>query len=447
MPLGGNEKSVARFQPKPSQALPPLEPLTAEPATPGMQLTAQDRLESLRKALIGVGLERVRVGQHGHTLVVAYENHRYAHNEVDALGLVFGLGAEMAPRGTTRINAVTFKDGLRLYETAVGLNAFRAFLRDGPASHVRDSLSWERRPSDMASQTEWLDAKPGRASPVRIEVKPDFNYTLGTEVGAFDYALAANVQATVPLWSGARLYASYLAPLANSSNMDEGSVFAIYKQRSGLKTTALQQSFWLGNQVLASVSAGRFHYETLGVQAEAVWFVPGTDNQVRASGAAYDETPGGLVRGDRAFAAHYRHMLTPTMWLEAGAQRFSDGSTGPSLEWNRWFGDVGVQVFYRKGGNNQFAGLQLNFPLTPRQGMAPGPVFFTGAGHYEESIRTALTTSSSPLNYVRPGAVANLKLETNLEEQSLNAGRLSKNYFHEQVYRMREAYFLYGRSQ
>lgn len=447
VPLGDNEKSVARFQPNTSQALPPLEPLTGEPATPGMQPTAQDRLESLRKALINVGLERVRVGQHGPTLVVEYENHRYAHNEVDALGLVFGLGAEMAPRGTTRINAVTFKDGLRLYETAVGLNAFRAFLRDGPASQVRDSLSWERRPSDMASQTEWLDAKPGAASPVRIEVKPDFNYTLGTEVGAFDYALAANVQATVPLWSGARLYTSYLAPLANSSNMDEGSVFAIYKQRSGLKTTALQQSFWLGNQVLASVSAGRFHYDTLGVQAEAAWFLPGTDHLVRASGAAYDEAPGGLARGDRAFAASYRHMLTPTMWLEAGAQRYSDGSTGPSLEWNRWFGDVGVQIFYRKGGSNQFAGLQLNFPLTPRQGMSPGPVFFTGTGHYEESIRTALTTSNSPGNYIRPGAVTNLKLETNLEEQSLNAGRLSKSYFHAQVYRMREAYFLYARTQ
>ena len=447
VPFGGNELAVASFQPDSAHALPPLDALTPDPVAPGMQPTALDRLDALRKALMAVGLERVRVGQHGGTLVVEYENQRYAHNEADALGLVFGLGAEMAPRGTTRINAVTFKDGLRLYETAVGLNAFRAFLRDGPASHVRDSLSWERNPSDMTGQTEWLNAPTGHASKVRVEVKPDLNYTLGTEVGAFDYALAANVQATVPLWSGARLYASYLAPLAHSSNMEEGAIFAIYKQPSGLRTTALQQSFWLGSQLLANVSAGRFHYDTLGVQAEAALFVPGTMHQLRASGAAYDKAPGGLARGDRAFAASYRHLLSPSMWLEAGAQRYSDGSAGPSVEWNRWFGDVGVQVFYRKGGSNQFAGLQLNFPLTPRQGMAPGPVFFTGTGHYEQSIRTRLTTAGSPANLVLPGAVSNLKLETSLDREWLNAGRLSKSYFDEQIHRMREAFFMYASKQ
>ncbi|MDD2808161.1 YjbH domain-containing protein [Rhodoferax sp.] len=445
MPFGENEMRVASFEPSADQALPSLEAEALSPS--GMQPTAQDQLESLRKALVNVGLERVRVGQHGPTLVVEYENHRYAHNEVDALGLVFGLGAEMAPRGTTRINAVTFKDGLRLYETAVGLSAFRAFLRDGPASHVRDSLSWDKNPSDMTSQTDWAQLEPGAKSAVRFEIKPDFVTTLGTEVGAFDYALAANLQANVPLWSGAKVYSSYLLPVDNTTNMESGNVLGIYKQRSGLKTVALQQSFWLGNQILSSVAAGKFNYEALGVQAEAAWFVPGTDDLVQLSGVGYSKAPGGVAGRDRAGAASYRHMLSPTMWLQAGAQRYSDGSTGPSVEWNRWFGDVGVQLFYRKGGNAQFAGFQLNIPLTPRQGMKPATAFFSGAPHYEKSIRTRLTSAGTPGNYIAPGAVTNLKLETSLELDALNAGRLSKPYLDQQVYRMREAFYMFTKTK
>lgn len=443
IPVGGNALGVAKYQPSASQALPPLDDISSASSQTGMRATAQDKLEFLLNALVAVGLERVRVGQYGDAVVIEYENHRYAHNEADALGLVFGLGAEMAPKGTEKIMAVTFKDGLRLYETSVGLNAYRAFLRDGPASHVRDSLSWERSPTAVSDQIKWLNITPGKVSPVRIELKPDLNYTLGTEVGAFDYSLAANVQLTAPLWPGARLYSNYLSPLTNTANMDSGAVFDIYKQRSGVNTVALQQSFWLGNQLLTNVSVGRFHYDTPGVQAESTLFVPGSDDVIKASGALYNQAPGGLAGRDRAFAASYRHMLSPTTWLEAGGQSYSDGSRGPTVQLNRWFGDVAVQLFYRKGGSHQFAGLELSFPLTPRQGMKPGPLFFTGASQYAQSIRTQLTTAGATANLVQPGAVRDLKFANSVDTLSLNAGRASQSYFSGEVYRMRESFFKY----
>jgi hypothetical protein len=443
IPVGGNALAVAKYQPGTSQALAPIDDQASSVSSGGMQATAQDKLDSLLNALVAVGLERVRVGRRGDVVVIEYENHRYAHNEADALGLVFGLGAEMAPKGTQTIVAATFKDGLRLYETSVALDAYRAFLRDGPASHVRDSLNLARAPLGSSGPVEWVTATPGKASPVRIELKPDLNYTLGTEVGALDYSLAANVQLTAPLWPGARVYTSYLAPLANTANMDTGSVFGIYKHRTGLRTLALKQSFWLGSQLLSNVSVGRFHYDTLGVQAESTLFVPGSDDVIRASGALYNQAPGGLDGRDNAFSASYRHMLSPTTWVEAGGQSYSDGSRGPSLQLNRWFGDMSVQLFYRKGGSVQFAGLELSFPLTPRQGMAPGPMFFSGASQFSQSIRTQLTTADSPANLVRPGAVRDLKFANSIDDQSLNAGRASQAYFSGEVYRMRESFFNY----
>jgi len=449
IPLGDAANARAQAEecaPDPRrQELPALD---AKPAHGALQPSAEDRLLALRKALVAVGLERVRVGtikaQWGTSVVVEYENHRYAQNEVDALGLVLGLGAEMAPPGTQRVHAITLKDGLRLYETSVGVTVFREFLRGGPASAVANSLIWERRPPDWSAQTHWIDAEPTSFSRVRIEVKPDLNYALATEVGTFDYSLAANVQAIAPLWSGGQIYTSYMVPVDNSRNMDANGVFASSRQQSGLKTVALQQSFWWWNRrVLANVAAGRFYYDTPGVQGEAAVFVPSSDDRLRLRGAAYTQVPGGLAGGERTLAASYRHMLTPTMWLEAGEQRYSDGSTGPSVEWKRWFGDVSVGLFYRKGGAIRFAGMQLSFPLTPRQGMEPGPVILTGPSQFSEDVRTRLTGAGQSKNLVQPGAVRDLSLDTSLDVDLLNAGRMSQGYLVGQLYRMKDAFFAY----
>lgn len=86
--------------------MPPLAQPGAAPAAGGMVATAQDRLDSLARALRATGLDRVRVGMLGNQLVVEYENHRYLHNEADALGVVLGLAAEAAPAGTARVHAL-----------------------------------------------------------------------------------------------------------------------------------------------------------------------------------------------------------------------------------------------------------------------------------------------------------------------------------------------------
>ena len=445
MPLGDNETRLARFKPTEAKLLPSLN-TKADEAT--LNATAEDRLTALRKALVAVGLERVRVGQRdgllGAVVVIEYENHRYAHNEADALGLVMGLGAELAPKGTQRVHAVTLKGGLPLYETSVGVKVFREFLRDGVATPVRDSLTWDRLGTSEPYETRWLDGAPTRHSRLRLELRPNLNYTLGTEFGAFDYSLAAELQAKVPLWRGARLQTSFIQQFANSPNAADGGFFDSLRQRNGIKSIALHQTFWVNNGILANIAAGRFHYDALGLQGEAMAFVPGTDNLLRARAAAYNQKPGGLIGEERTLAASYRHALTPAMSIEAGMQKFGDGSFGPTVEWTRWFGDVSVQLFYRRGADRQFAGLQLSLPLTPRQGMSPGPVIFTGASQYAQSIRTRITTASEAANLVQPSAVRDLSLESSMDVDLLNAGRASQSYFAGRVHRMREAFYLFA---
>ena len=445
VPIGDNEVRLKDYKPSPAVQLPALATRATEG---GLQATPEDSLASIRKALVGLGLERLRVGQRqgllGPMVIIEYENHRYAHNEADALGLVLGVGAELAPAGTQRVLAVTLKDGVRQYETSVGVAAYREFLRDGSPSPVRDSLIWDRVNAASTLETRWLDETPTGHTRVRVELRPDLNTAVGTEIGLADYSLAANVVAIAPLWRGARLQGNYVQQFANTPNMAEGAVLAELRQKNGLKSLALQQSFWLGNSVLAQLAAGRFHHDVVGVQGEAMAFVPGTENLLRARAVSYNQAPGGLVGGSRAMSVSYRHALAPATFIEAGFQGFGDGSAGPTVEWTRWYGDFSVQLFYRRGGDRQFAGLQLSFPLTGRQGMAPGPVTLSGEAQHAQALRTRITTASEPQNLVQPSAVRDISLESNMDGDLRNAGRASQRYFVGQIHRMREVFYIYA---
>lgn len=439
MPFGTNEARNAQLQP--SVQLPAVD---APAAAGSLPPSAADQLDRIRSALIELGLERVRVGASVASVVVEFENHRYAQNDADALGLVLGVAAEHAPAGIERIKAVAIENGLRLHETSVGVATWRAFLRNGDASALADDLRWTPGLSDPIEVVTWTDTHAGPAARLRLTLRPELRTTVGTEVGALDYSLSANVQAVWPLWRGGQVLASALAPVGNTPNMDAGGVFDVFQPPSGLKTLAVQQTFQIGPRWLNRLSVGRFEHVARGAELESIWLTPWPQGELQLRAAAYDRIPGHLIYAGRASSLVYRHALGPATFVDVGAHQYTDGSRGPALGWTRWYGDVGVQLFYRQGSGLRFAGFELNFPLTPRQGMQPAVISLAGTGHHAQALRTRLTDASSPGNYITPGAVSPLRFELSLDETHRNAGRLSQAYWRSQSYRMREAFYRYA---
>ena len=443
MPLGSDPSRPQNAQPEAYRELPALN-------RPEASTAPADRLAALQKALETSGLERVRIGLSGRdgnsSLVVEYENHRYGQNEADAIGIVLGLAAEHAPAGTQQVRAVTLKAGQRLYETGVNRSAYRQFLRDGDAGGVRASLAYTARPEEAQQAVTWHTTVPSPRSWVRIEVKPDINYAVATEVGLLDYTLAANIQGIVPLWQGAEFYTSFISAPTVSKNYEIGEVFESSRQREGFKVAAVEQSFWLGKRVLAHIGIGQFNYDDVGWQTDATVLMPGRDDVVRLKGAYYQRP--GSFNANRAqpVSASYRYAHNPATWVEAGLQQYSDGSRGPSIVLTRWFGDVGVNLFYRRGGVAQFAGIELSIPLTPRQGMLPGAVNLTGTSSFQRGLRTRITDSNTAQNLVQPTAVRDFQMDYNTEVQQLNGGRMGAAYLGTQMVRMRDAFYKYVRT-
>jgi hypothetical protein len=420
-------------------------PAHAVGAAPGSLYSATDRAEQLHKALVQAGFERVRVGQTGTDWVVQFENLRYAQNEADALGIVLGLAAEWAPESIQRLRAQSLKGAQAMSTVTVPARAVRAFMR-GQASLGDDLTASDGAEAGMGD-VAWAAGAAGQASAhswVRVELRPVLTYAVATEYGLADYSAALQAEARLPLWRGAEAYTQVVSRVANSHNYGPGGVYSGDLIREGAKTLALQQTAWLAPGLLASVGVGRYLYDRDGIQGQVQWQVPGRDDLVRLRGAAYKVDL--RYPNDAQMAATYRWVAQPSTWLEAGVQQYSDGTQGPTIGFTRWFGDVSVNLNYRRGGNAQFAGLDITFPLTPRRGMAPNPIHLGGPSQFQMGLRTRLTDQNTALNLVQPNAARDLALAYQLDSQQLNAGRQGAAYWRSQEVRMRDAFYLYGRA-
>ncbi|ANB75661.1 hypothetical protein AYM40_25315 [Paraburkholderia phytofirmans OLGA172] len=399
-------------------------------------------LDSIAAQLFAAGLEHVRVGISGQDLIVEYENHRYNQNEADALGIVLGVASINAPRGIKRVHAVVKKANEPLADVAVDREAYAQFLAGGAPAAASASMTMRAQLNYDADSIVWYgnDRYHGLT---RIQISPVTSYLYGTEYGNFDISVGANIEGFVPLWRGAELYASYIAPLYNTKNMDDGRVFSQYRLRGGLSSAALAQSFWIMPQVLNVAAVGKFDYQYVGIENETTAFVPGRPDIVRLRLAYLHQEPGRETLPHETNAMLTYRWVQPSwkLWIEAGVARYVGGDKGPLITLTRWFDDVSVSVYGEHSGRGSFAGAAISFPLTPRQGMKPGITQVSGSGAFALDFRTRVGST----NYLTPDAAQNLSFAYSTDQVLLNQGRFSAAYFATQLYRMRDAYDRYAR--
>ncbi|OAJ59428.1 hypothetical protein A6V36_27695 [Paraburkholderia ginsengiterrae] len=399
-------------------------------------------LDEIAAQLFAAGLERVRVGMSGRDLVVEYENHRYNQNEADALGIVLGVASVNAPRGTDKIHVVIKKANEPLGEVIVDRDAFAQFVEGGAPTAAGASMTMRTRPTYDADSIAWHGNEHTHGL-TRIQIEPVLSYLYGTEYGNFDVSVGANIEGFVPLWRGAELYASYIAPLYNTKNMDDGRVFSNYRLRGGLNSVALAQSFWIVPQVFNVASVGKFDYSYVGVQNETTVFVPGRPDLIRLRLAYLHHEPGhDQLPSEKNAELTYR-WVQPSwkLWIEAGVARFVGGDKGPVATLTRWFDDVSVSVHGEHSGQGTFVGAAISFPLTLRQGMKPGISQVYGSEQFGLDFRTKVGST----NYLTTSAAENMTFPYSTQQFLLNQGRFSGEYFSTQLYRMRDAYLRYGR--
>ncbi len=462
IPFGENARNPRPIAPENEPIWTPPPPIAAALAAPAVAVAAavwspasgvrppaavsvptlggDNALARVRTELIKAGLERVRVGQSGNELVVEYENHRYNQNEVDAVGIVLGVAAVLAPADIVTVSAVSKKAGLAIFKASVDRGGYRQFLRDGDAFEVKESVTLQYHPNERA--VTWQDEEGPRGYS-RVRIDPQLVKFVGTELGVFDYSLAANIQAMVPLWTGAELTTSFITTLSESPNVAHGFL-GYAQQRNGLKSAVVSQALWVTDNVLNVTSAGRFLYGDPGIQNETIWMVPGRDDQLRAQFTRTKHTDPYRVHESENGSISYLWKYAPlSVWVETGYNKYVGDDRGPFLQVSRWFGDIQAQMYVRKSELETRIGFSLAMPLTPRQGMRPGWTHLEGASSFPFKLETKYARPGE-CNCITQGVVEEMAYVYSARMNLLNQGRLGKDYLAGQLQRMREAAILYA---
>jgi hypothetical protein len=425
------------------------------------------QLQSLANVLEAKGLEDISVGRMPDgTIAVRANNGSYEWNAVDAVGVALGAIARSLSETRAGYRLIITQRQVPLVAVTGQADCLRQWIEQptntctagqlttpgsAPLEPLHDGAVWVVRGQKPAWQT------------VRVNISPVLRTSIGTEVGAVDYALGANVNAQLPLWAGASVDWGVNIPIANSDDYEQGALFGNRRIRSGTdrlaftQTTRVPVERWLspaqglqaGGALTAQLTAGRIGTYYDGAIAALRW-EPG-EGRHRLSGQAgafrnnqFEDGfgPLGGVRTAKPLLASYRYSVMATRTdLEATGGQFMNNDRGVQLGMRQWFSDVSVGVYYKRTtseGNpaRQLVGMELSFPIGPRRDWQPtSHLQVGGTPRFAHAVETSIREGrGNPLRLGRAVEPPTPDLDA-----VFNSDRSSLAYFEDNLRRIRDA--------
>lgn len=451
------------------QAAPSVPSTQTAPSTPAPRATTTNEgLHALADALQAKGLEDIWVGRMPDGMVaVRVNNGSYQWNSVDALGAALGAVARTLGDSRAGYRLILTVRQLPLVAVTGQADCLREWINGPTNSCTAGQLSTPGSSPlrDLHEGASWVVARQNPAwQTVRVNISPVLRTNLGTEFGAYDYSLGANVRAQLPLWAGASVETGVDVPLANSDDYERNGIFGNRRIRSGLERLSFTQTSripverWLsGAQGLswspgawtAQVTAGRIGRYYDGVIGGVRWEPGEGRHRLSAQAGAFRNNefnnglgPLGGVRRAYPLLGSYRYSVMATRTdLEATAGQFMNNDRGLQIGLRQWFADTAVSIYYKRSttsGNpsRQLVGVELSIPIGPRRDWTPLPhVQVGGTPRFEHAVETSIRERGG--NPLRAGRA--VQPPTQDLDAVFNSDRSSLVYFEDNLRRIRDA--------
>jgi hypothetical protein len=436
---------------------------TGEAAAPA----TESQLRALADSLQAKGLEDIWVGRMPDgTVAVRANNGAYQRNATDALGVALGVIARGLSDSRSGYRLVLTQRQVPLVAVTGQADCLRQWIEQPTNTCTAGQLSTPgSAPLEPLYQgAAWAVERQNPAwQTVRISVTPVLRTNFGTEVGAYDYMLGANVTTQLPLWAGASVDWGVDAPLANSDDYQRGGLFSNRRIRSGTERLSLTQiarvplEQWLSGKsglgllpgtVTAQATVGRIGRFYDGAMGALRWEPGEGRHRFSAQAGSFRNNeylngtgPLGNLRRSAPMLGSYRYSVMATRTdLEATAGRFLNNDKGVQLALRQWFSDVALSVYYRRSSfaseaSRQFAGIEITVPFGPRRDWQPLPHLQVGSGRFTHRVETTIREGAgNPLRFGY-GAVPPIR---DLDAAT-NADRSSLVYFEDNLRRIRDA--------
>jgi hypothetical protein len=449
----------------------PLRPTArASPPPPARAAAGPDlstaTLEALAERLRQQGLEDIWVGRMpDRSVAVRVNNATYNWNAVDALGVALGAVSQALGETRTAYRLVLTQRQIPLVAVTGEADCLRQWIALATPACPAGELSTPGTTSPAALQAgaEWVVQRLQPSwKTLRVGLTPVLRTNIATEVGTLDYSAGIGANVSLPLWPGASADWRVTAELARSDDYAPGGVFYNRHIPNDTETLALTQSLalplanWLarGDEVAvrnaglaaasAQVAVGRFGYHFDGVNASLRWEPGEGRHRVTAAAGWMRNEDFGRFAGEPERATplllSYRYDVAATRtYIEATAGQFMFGDRGGMIGLRQWFGDVSVQLYYRRTnfastGTRSTAGLEFTVPIGPRRDMNPSLFQVTGTPRFSHAVET---TVGSRQNVVSSGY--GVQPPVSGLDAVFNSDRASLLYFEDNIRRIRDA--------
>ncbi len=409
-------------------------------------------LTSLQQALKNEGFINIRTGIHQDQLVIALENRRYNHNEVDGVGVALGLIATnlsndtladtIGEESSPAINLLLLNNDIPVMRVSTTLGCYQNFLATGELCKQTSFSSTHL--NEYRKQVQWLHHDiNGGAGRSQLIFAPIMNYNIATEYGFLDYSNGLGSNLYTPLWQGSALDIRYILPLYNSDDYQDGGLWADQSLNNEIDRALIHQAFMLPFDIMTQFSAGYVYGGYLGGMNETQWYSPQGNHSVgfQVSSFKYKDevdSNGYQIEDKATLLAHYTYSRPEWHWkLSLQGGEYWRGDQGYDITTTHWLGDSKIYAKYLSSEGEEFITLGISVPLTPWRDMTPRYLQVRGVDEYELSVQTRINQSSNSLN---TGVGQLVKLQHSLAREYLNRDRLTPAYFSAHQQRMRNAY-------
>ncbi|RXJ71506.1 hypothetical protein CS022_20645 [Veronia nyctiphanis] len=387
----------------------------------------------IKTTLSQYGFQFVRE-HHGDTVYsVAFENSTFNHNELDAIGVALGL---ISKYESGKFQVFLLNNKLPMLEVT------------GDGKTVREFLAGERASSELNYDTfntlrkyravNWAKNEKElsfSAITPKINLSPSLLSTAGTEFGVFDYSLALATNLVVDIWPGGSLDIRHMTPVATSQDVRDYWWHPITPHERGIDRALFHQAFDLPYGIFSQFSVGKTYKDYHGVLNETQWQSPSGRHKFTLTTGSFSQEKTG--KEATPLLRSYRFYAPELDWaIEVQNGEYWVGDAGYSIKSHHWFGDLRVTLEAHRSGED-YAGMNLSFPLTPRKEMKPKIVQITGIDQWQWGYHTKISGTD---NRITQNAIWEPTLQHDIDRRYFNRDRLSPLYLKSHEGRMREAF-------
>ena len=439
----------------------------AEPQA-GIKELANLKPSDLAEALKTRGFYNPKIGTKSNgVLVLQLENTAYSWNLLDAAGVALGVvsSAYSQESKDQKFELIITTRGIKQLLVKGEAKCVGRWLSNGEVCSSLEVQSLSQRASGKAISIEsafqllggldesvnWSTGSAWSFRP-EIIVSPTVVTTIGTEYGSFDGDMGANINAVLPLWTGALIEGNRVRPLGvGTRNFEQGGLFYGSRLKPVTNRTLFHQLINLpAINTQARFSSGTAYTVWDGRQIETS---TQTDNGRHKLGFTLgtfknDALTYNNERNYRLVNYRFANNDQQTSVTEITQGKFWAGDKGFSINQRFWHGDTTLNIYFRRTRMAEplplvsFAGVQFAIPFTPRENKSFEYLGLRGVSQWTYSFETRVLET----NYITGGYGEVPRVGDSLV-MTFNRDRSSTRYFDTNLGRIKNAYLNLGNDQ